>query len=76
MGLPALLAAPSFRGSHMVRKSPLSQEALLLAEQIEHRRLIKARTRITKLKAKKRGDLRKMPLTGKAAVKAIAAGAW
>jgi hypothetical protein len=60
----------------MVRKSPLSQEALLLAEQIEHRRLIKARARIDRLKSKKRGDLRKMPLSGKAALAAVKAGKW
>jgi len=60
----------------VVRKTPLGKEALLLAEQIEHRRLIKARARISRLKAKKRGDLRKMPLTGKAALRAIALGAW
>jgi pyruvate/2-oxoglutarate dehydrogenase complex dihydrolipoamide acyltransferase (E2) component len=60
----------------MTRKSPLTAEALLLADQIEARRLIKARARITTLKAKQRGDLRKMPLTGKAALKAIKAGTW
>jgi hypothetical protein len=60
----------------MVRKSPLTAEALLLADQIETRRKAKARARIAKLLAKKRGDLRRMPLTGKAAMAAIKAGAW
>jgi hypothetical protein len=60
----------------MTRRSPLSPEATLLLNAIEHKRLIKARARIARMLAKKRGDLRKMPLTGKAALKAIAAGAW
>jgi hypothetical protein len=60
----------------MTRKSPLTAEALLLAAQIESRRKAKSRARIAKLLAKKRGDLRKMPLSGKAALHAIAAGKW
>jgi len=40
----------------MVRRSPLSAEAKLLAKEIEDRRLIEARARIAKLLAKKRGD--------------------
>jgi hypothetical protein len=60
----------------MTRKSPLTAEALLLAEQIETRRKAKARGRVATLLAKKRGDLCKMPLSGKAALKAIAAGTW
>jgi hypothetical protein len=49
----------------MTRKSPLTAEALLLAEIIEARRKAKAHARIAKLLAKKRGNLRKMPLSGK-----------
>jgi hypothetical protein len=60
----------------MTRKSPLTATAQLLADQIEARRKAKARARIATLLAKKRGDLRKMPLTGKAAIEAIAVGKW
>jgi hypothetical protein len=60
----------------MTRKSPLTAEALLLAEQIEIRRRAKSRARIAKLLAKKRGDLKRMPLSGKLALAAIAAGKW
>jgi hypothetical protein len=63
-------------GKHMTRKSPLTAEALLLAAQIETLRRAKSRARIAKLLAKMRGDLKRMPLSGKAALKAIAAGAW
>jgi hypothetical protein len=60
----------------MVRRSPLTAEAKLLADQIETKRLAKARGRIAKLLAKKRGELKRMPLTGKAASAAIKAGKW
>jgi hypothetical protein len=60
----------------MIHRSPLSPEAKLLAAEIESRRLAKARARIAKLLAKQRGDLRKMPLSGKAAVAAIKLGKW
>lgn len=60
----------------MTRKSPLTQEAQLLADQIEARRKAKARARIAKLLAKKRGDLKRMPLSGRAALRAIALGGW
>jgi hypothetical protein len=60
----------------MVRRSPLTAAELLLQQQIEERRRAKARGRIAKLLAKKRGDTRKMPLSGKAALAAIKAGRW
>jgi hypothetical protein len=60
----------------VVRKSPLTPEAALLLREIEARRKARARARIARMLAKKRGDLRKMPLSGKAALKAIAAGTW
>jgi hypothetical protein len=60
----------------MTRRSPLSAEAKLLQEQIENRRRAKSRARIAKLLAKRRGDLSKMPPSGKAALAAIKAGRW
>jgi hypothetical protein len=60
----------------VVGKSPLSPEAALLLRGIEARRKAKAKARIATLLAKKRGDLKRMPLTGKTALKAIAAGKW
>jgi hypothetical protein len=60
----------------MTRRSPLTAEALLLAAQIEALRRAKSRARIATLLAKKRGDLKRMPLTGRLALKAIAAGKW
>ena len=60
----------------MVRRSPLTPEAELIAIVLEQRRLAKARARIAKLLAKKRGDLKRMPLSGKAALAAISAGRW
>jgi hypothetical protein len=60
----------------MVRRSPLTPEATLLAKAIESRRLAKSRARIAKLLAKKQGHLRRMPLSGKAALTAIRAGKW
>jgi hypothetical protein len=60
----------------MRHKTPLTAEAMLLAKTIEDRRRAKARGRIAKLLAKKRGDLRRMPLTGRAALAAIRAGKW
>jgi hypothetical protein len=56
--------------------SPLCAVGQLLLAQIEDRRRAKSRARIAKLLAKKRGDLRKMPLSGKAALAAINAGKW
>ena len=63
-------------GNSMTRKSALTAEALLLADQIETRRKAKARARIARMLAKKRGDLKRMPLSGRAALRAIALGAW
>ena len=60
----------------MVRKSPLSPVAVALLRGAEARRKAKSRARIAKLLAKKRGDLTKMPLSGKAALRAIAIGEW
>jgi hypothetical protein len=60
----------------MTRKSPLTPEAALLLREIEARRKAKSRARIATLLAKKRGALKRMPLSGKAALKAIAAGIW
>jgi len=60
----------------MVRRSPLDAEALLLQEQVENKRRAKARGRIAKMLAKKRGETRRMPLNGKAALEAIKAGKW
>jgi len=56
--------------------SPLTPEAELLLNEIENRRRVKARARIAKMLAKKRGDTTKMPLSGKAALEAIRAGKW
>ena len=63
-------------GTAMVRRSVLSPEAKLMLETAEAKRLAKARARITKMLAKKRGDLERMPLSGKAALAAIKAGKW
>ncbi len=60
----------------MIHRSPLTGQAKLLADQIENRRLARARARIAKLLAKKRGELTRMPLTGKAALAAIRTGKW
>jgi hypothetical protein len=60
----------------MVRHSPLSPEAKLLADEIETKRRAKSLARIAKLLAKQRGDLKRMPLSGKAALAAIKAGRW
>jgi hypothetical protein len=60
----------------MTRKSALSPEARLLADEIENRRLAKSRARVAKLLAKQRGDLNKMPPSGKAALAAIRTGKW
>jgi len=60
----------------MVRRSPLTAEAKRLHDEIEERRRAKARARIAKMLAKKRGDTRRMPLSGKAALAAIRAGQW
>ena len=60
----------------MVRRTKLTAEALLLQEQIEDRRRAKAKARIAKMLAKKRGHTKRMPLSGKAALAAIRAGRW
>jgi hypothetical protein len=60
----------------MVRRSALSPEAKLMLDQAEARRKAKSRARIVLLLAKKRGDLKRMPLSGKAALRAIKAGKW
>jgi len=56
--------------------SPLTPEATLLLNEIESRRRAKARGRIAKLLAKKRGETKRMPLSGKAALEAIRSGKW
>jgi hypothetical protein len=60
----------------VVRKSPLTPEAAMLLREIEARRKAKAKGRIATLLAKKRGELKRMPLSGKLALQAIAAGKW
>jgi hypothetical protein len=60
----------------MVRRSALSAEAKALAAELEAKRLLKARARIARLKAKQQGHLGRMPLTGKAALRAIKSGRW
>jgi hypothetical protein len=55
---------PAIRRIDMTRRSPLSPEAKI------------ARARIASMLAKKRGDLKRMPLSGKAALAAISAGKW
>jgi hypothetical protein len=47
-----------------------------MLEVAEAKRRAKARARIAKLLAKQRGDLTKMPLSGKAALAAIKSGRW
>jgi hypothetical protein len=59
-----------------MRKSPLTPEAASLLREIESRRKARSRARIATLLAKKRGDLKRMPLSGKLALQAIAAGKW
>jgi hypothetical protein len=56
--------------------TPLCAVGQLLLAQIEDRRRAKSRARIAKLLAKKRGDTKRMPLSGKAALAAIRAGKW
>jgi hypothetical protein len=58
--------------SFLQRKKPDPVVAEIRAEQ-EATKKAKARGRIAKMKAKQRGDLKKMPLTGKAALAAIRA---
>ena len=60
----------------MVRRSPLTAEAKALADGVEAKRKAKSRARIAKLLAQQRGDLKKMPLSGKAALAAIKCGRW
>jgi hypothetical protein len=60
----------------MVRKSPLTPEAASLLREIEARRKARSRARIAKLLAKRRGDLKRMPLSGAAALAAIRVGRW
>lgn len=59
-----------------MHKTPLSAEAEILAAEIALKKRAKSLARIAKMLAKKRGDLKKMPLSGKMALKAIAAGKW
>ncbi len=59
-----------------MRKSPLSAVAELIAAELALKKRAKALARIANLLAKKRGDLKKMPLSGRMALKAIAAGKW
>jgi hypothetical protein len=60
----------------MVRRSPLDDEAKALADDLEARRRAKSRARVAKMLAKKNGDTKRMPLSGKAALAAIKAGKW
>lgn len=60
----------------MTRKSELSAQAAAIAAQIELKRKQKTQARIAKMLAKKRGDLKRMPLSGKAALEAIKTGKW
>ena len=55
------------------RAQPSPQAEAIKAE-IAEKKKAKAKARIEKLKAKQRGDLKKMPLTGKAALEAIRNG--
>jgi hypothetical protein len=59
------LGIPSF-----LRRNPDPVVEAIKAEQAETKKL-KAKGRIEKMKAKKRGDLKKMPLSGKAALDLI-----
>ena len=58
----------------MVRRSPLDDKAKALADHIEAKRKAKSRARVSKLLAQQRGDLKKMPLSGRAALEAIRNG--
>jgi ribosomal protein L31E len=62
---PDDLGIPSF-----LRRNPDPVADQIKAEQAETKKL-KAKGRIEKMKAKKRGDLKKMPLSGKAALDLI-----
>lgn len=70
MPSPVDLTIPDF-----LRRGQAAQAAVdeIIAEQAEHKRK-KTAGRIAKMKAKKSGELRKMPLTGKAALDAIRNG--
>jgi hypothetical protein len=61
-------AIPAF----LQRKNPDPVAVQIIAEQTDLKKR-KARGRIDKMKAKQRGDLKRMPLTGKAALAAIRA---
>jgi hypothetical protein len=54
----------------------MDTEAQRLHDEIEARRLAKAKARIAKMLAKKRGELKRMPVSGRAALAAIRAGKW
>ena len=68
MVAPDDLAIPAF-----LQRKKLDPVAAEIAAEQEATKKAKARGRIEKMKAKQRGDLKKMPLTGKAALAAIRA---
>jgi len=63
------LAIPTF-----LQRKKLDPVAAEIASQQEATKRVKARGRIDKMKAKRRGDLKRMPLSGKAALDAIRNG--
>jgi len=54
-----------------LRRTKLDPVAASIAAENEERRKIKSRNRIDKMKAKQRGDTKRMPLEGRDALKAI-----
>ena len=63
---PDDLSIPTF-----LQRKKLDPVAAAIKLEQEEQKLAKSRGRIEKMKAKQRGDLSKMPLTGKAALDAI-----
>lgn len=53
------------------RRSPPDETAQQIAAEIAEKKKRKSHARIERMKAEKRGDLKKMPLSGKAALAAI-----
>jgi hypothetical protein len=70
---PTMAAADLTIPDFLKRTKPTPEAAQILAEQAETKKL-KARGRIEKMKAKKSGDTKRMPLTGKAAMDLIRNG--
>ena len=66
---PADLSIPQF-----LQRRPLSPEAAEIATEIAEKKKAKARGRIEKMKAKKSGATKAMPLSGKAALDLINSG--